>query len=254
MKGQRRPAVAIALAIAASTWTSPALAAGEGYYSVAYSDTLYRHTHGVGAATVVAATYEEWRADGFPTPVPAPAEYVAYPWSPEIFAVYMFDGDRASWLWIHLDEEQWSAVGRPSPRVSGWIVGSQFWSYGGSTEVFVRIGDDGRQHRLTFAEWLDAGSPTPASRGDEAFYRYAWSPSVGHMVDRAYGFGSPISYDDWVLLDRPAPTVVENIRGQRVWRHAGSEQLYLDSAITGQGCPLTFEQWSALGRPGPVDV
>lgn len=127
-------------------------------------------------------------------------------------------------------------------------------SYGGSTEVFVRIGDDGRQHRLTFAEWLDAGSPTPASRSAEAFYRYAWSSSVGHMLDRAYGFGSPISYDDWVLLDRPTPTVVENIRGQRVWRRAGAEQLYLDSAITGEGYSLTFEQWSALGRPSPVDV
>src|SRR5262245_21946047 len=60
---------------------SPATIYPPGFFSVAYSDTLYRgdseHLH--------AATYAEWAAHGFPTPTRIGATYQREPWSDTIW-------------------------------------------------------------------------------------------------------------------------------------------------------------------------
>ncbi|PWD52119.1 hypothetical protein C8046_17200 [Serinibacter arcticus] len=225
-----------------------------GYYSVPYSPTLYRHDHhGDGTESTVAAEFAQWQADGSPDPRPAPVDYVRYPWSSEIHAVHFFAPGRDTWLWQNLTYDQWSSIGRPSPRAAGWIQGSTFWTYSSSSEIFVQSSDAETPHKLTFAEWIEAGSPAPEAWG-RAFYKYAWAPSIGYMLEPVYGFGRTITFDEWASFGRPTPREVVGIRGERVWRYAGSSQIYFDSSITGPGYPLTLAQWTTLGRPAPEVV
>lgn len=245
----------LGLAVAATLVVAPANAITPGYYSAAYDDTILLHQHlADGAQTTGPILFQEWAAAGFPTPTPAPVEYVKYPWWPDTWAVHYFGADRWNWEWAYLTPERWSRAGQPDVRNANWIAETYFFSWASSPEVFAGLPVDGGPgyHKMTFAQWLAAGSPSPEVLTTAGFYRYPWSPSIGSLFDTRTGEGTSLTYAEWSDLGFPTPQTVTHVAGEVVWKKPGSSTLYLDSAITGNGFPLTYAQWTALGRPAPV--
>lgn len=252
MRPRRLLGSILGLALAGTLVAAPVSAVENGFYSVPYDDTLYHHEHYTsGGEITIPAGYGQWQDAGFPTPRRAPADYVRYPWSTEIWAVHFFGPSRQDWVWVPLDFDQWTRAGRPPAREAGWIEGSTYWQYASSPEIFVAIWDDEPAHKLTPAQWRAAGSPAPDRFGTEGIYKYPWSSSIGYVWDTPSGSGDKLTYEDWAFLGFPTPQTVNHLNDEFVWQFRGSGQLYLDSAITGVDHPLTYAQWSALGRPEP---
>lgn len=104
-------------------------------------------------------TWPEWEATGFSVPEASPdAGWVRRSWSPTVYRVWgmgtpQFRGEA-------IDLASWVAVGRPTPRVSPVLEGDRFVQPAGSADVLVTgLGLDGV--RLTYEQWVAAGSPTP---------------------------------------------------------------------------------------------
>lgn len=246
-------AAALGLAIAGTLTAAPANAHNSGYYSVPYSDTIYRHTHTSTTSYTWAATYAEWSGDGSPAPAAAPVSYVKYPWSSTIYAVSFFGPNRAEWVWNTLTFDQWTRAGRPAAVNATWIQGSVFYKYASNpSEVFVEVPPNPIAHKLTLSEWQAAGSPGPIPLSSQGFYKYPWASEIGHVTDINTGAGYPVSYNYWSEADFPTPQVVSHVNGEEVWKFSFSNQLYLDSPITGCFYPLNYSQWAALGFPAPV--
>lgn len=244
---------ALVVAAAASIVVAPAASAlPNGYYSVPYSDVLIQHYHfSDGSTMAIDASYSSWQRDGFPAPRPAPVHYVKYPWSPAIYAVSFFDGNRDDWYWERLTFQQWQRAGSPAASNAGWIEGSDFYKWASSGEIFVEA-PDRSVHKLTWNEWAASGFYPPTTDWSRGFYKYPWSGSIGYIFDAGTGAGYPISYQDWAAEDFPTPMTVNHVNGEEVWKFRSSSQLYLDSAIVGGWYALTGPQWTALGRPSPL--
>lgn len=250
MNVRRLLAPAAALALVATFVAAPSHARESGYYSVPYDSTLLFHDHGYGTYE---AEFSWWAEDGFPAPVPAPVDYVKYPWSSTIYAVHFFESDRGSWVWEQLTFEQWSRAGRPAARDAGWIEGSAYYRFDSSAELFVESPNvDEPLHKMTPGQWAAAGSPAPTQLSGQGFYRYPWSSSIGYLSHTPTGDGTPLSYEQWMGFGMPTPQTVTNVANEHVWRFAGYSQLYLDSPITGWDTPINYAQWTSLGRPAPA--
>lgn len=251
MRSLRLLGAALGLAVAATLTVAPAQAVNTGYYSVPYDSTLYFHHH--GSASTDPASFQEWSADGFPTPTPVATDFVKYSWHPMVYAVSYFGPNREDWVWQNLTFEQWTRAGRPAPRNAGWIPDTTFVQWASSPEIFAGLSNDvDPWHKLTYAEWAAAGHPSPDQYPAAGFYKYPWSSSIGFLWDTTIGDGQTLTYQEYVDLGRPTPQTVTHVNYEHVWRFAGSSQLYLDSPITGWDTPITYSQWSALGRPAPT--
>jgi hypothetical protein len=62
-----------------------------------------------------------------------------------------------------LTAEQWRAAGQPGVRLAGFIYGTLYYRYAGSTAIYAEAPDDS-VHHLTYDEWVAAGKPTPQLR------------------------------------------------------------------------------------------
>lgn len=247
---------AAVLAVAGTLVAAPSQAAPDGYYSVPFSDDLYYHEHHAdGTSTTGKALFQEWAADGFPISAPAPVSYEKVAWWADVFARLPLDpGDQQV---VALDYEEWSRAGRPNVSTVPWVDFSLVVvRYASSDEVFVsQIADDyfgPGYHRLTFAEWRDAGFPAVERSETSGFYSYPWSNHVGGLWDTTTGSGDRLEQWQWAYYGHPTPQIVTHVIGEVVWKRSGSPTLYLDSPITGDGFQLTYDQWTALGRPAPV--
>lgn len=71
------------------------------------------------------------------------------------------------------------------------------------------------------------------------------------QTDISTGYGVPIGYEEWTRLGSPTPQVVDHVPHESVWRYRGSNNIFLDSTITGRNTLLTLDEWIALGKPAP---
>ena len=179
----------ILLTLGLLTTATPAQAYQQtGFYSVPYSGTLYYHS----TPYTFPASYATWQNAGFPKPIPAPTDYVKYPWAPAIYAVSYFEGgwvdsgyrqpeyrtnqgfQKLSWsntisqMWslttgggYRLTYADWAAEGFPSPQLVARYPGDRFCTYSWRSSSIITY--DGRfEYRdINFNEWQAAGSPTP---------------------------------------------------------------------------------------------
>ncbi|WP_229053695.1 hypothetical protein [Aeromicrobium sp. Leaf350] len=236
-------------------WKAP------GYYGVAYSGEIWRVEP--GAEQAYALTYPQWVSAGQPAPIPAQTDYVKYPWSDRIYGVTYFGSHGTQWLWDHLTAAQWSVVGKPKPRAAGFIAGSTYYRFNGTTELFVSEAADLPGHRLTFAEWQAAGSPNvppEAMLGD--VFRLSWDSSGTLLFDDfdadVYPI-HPLTYASWRQLGFPTPQSYLRGTGDvaphfNVYRTSPSDPTlsYINNAMD-YSKVLTFAEWKALGSPPPAD-
>lgn len=156
------------------------------YYITKYDGTIWAVT----GTSITALTSAQWKTAGTPTPRAAPTSYVKYAWSPTISAVTIFGTDRSRWIWKHVSAAEWKKAGNPKPRNAGWIEGSTYYQWAGSSQIFVQdVG--GTKHALTGPEWVAAGKPAFEKRANQAFVKLSWNSSIGFLTDYAQGLGSP---------------------------------------------------------------
>ena len=220
----------------------PAQALAPGYYSVGYSSTLYK----VFSGGHYAATYDQWTSDGNPAPQPVPTDYVKYAWSPAIYAVSYFDD---SWQWQQLALEQWQRAGTPTPRLAGYIKGTEYAKFDTSSELFAKS-PDGVIHKLTPAEWADSGYQDPAYQTNQGYQKLSWTPTIGEFYELNNGHGSAITGQEWAAADYPTPQVVQKFPGDEFCQYPGSAAIYYYGAL--EALTLTLSQWQAAGTPRPT--
>lgn len=227
----------------------------DGYYLVRYSQEIWYVDSAEDIA--YALTYEEWAGDGFPTPQPAPTDFVKYPWSPSISAVTFFGQDRSQWLWDHVSFEEWTRAGRPAPRNAGWIEDSYFYQWSTSPEIFVT--DAGNfTHKLTYAEWLGTLSAPFERLDNRGFVKLAWADRnhqyVYYADDMANGCYRTIDFATWTGAGQPTPQLATRLPGDAVFRHhregyAGALAYGLNNSFFW----LSADEWARMGSPAPLD-
>ncbi|MCU1572225.1 MAG: polysaccharide deacetylase family protein [Micrococcaceae bacterium] len=242
----------VLLVLAGSGITAPATAApiADGYYLLKYSGDIYRVS---GSGTSIRAlTFAEWAAAGYPTPKPAPTDYVKYSWAPTISAVTFFDPAVPSrWLWQPLDYAAWQRAGFPAPRNAGYVGGSYFYQWGTSAEVLVEE-PGGVQHVLTPAEWAASGFQPPDMRTNEGFLKLSWSTAIARMSDLSLGKGSAVSYSSWAAQGFPTPRVVPRVTGDQFYRDYASTTIWYAGPTENRS--INYAEWQAAGFPDPLVI
>lgn len=214
------------------------------YYVTAYDGTVWAVT----PTTIVALSWEQWRAAGFAQPAPAPTDYVRYPWSTTISAVTIFGTDQSRWIWRHVTLEGWERAGRPTPRTAGWIKDSIYYQWAGSNQVFVEdVG--GVKHLLTYEEWRASGFQPFERRSNQGFVKLSWDGNVGFLTDYAAGKGGPISYQEWEAQGFPTPTVATRFPGDQLYRYEGQDAIWYAGPTVNR--VITYQEWGILGYPSP---
>jgi hypothetical protein len=248
--------VAGALALGTTLTAAPALAAiaaaapsGATYYSLPFTDDLYRVAPD---DQPMAASYEEWQADGFPSPVHAPFTTLKYTWAPTIFADVALPGQTIT---LELDYAGWRAAGFPAPRTDVLASGTSVVKYDSSDELFAATHrwatDTADFHKLTYGEWTRLGSPAADLEPGVSYEKLAWlSTIIG--PDYQTGERGFVDYDEWVYLDRPTPRVVASFAGDRYCQAAGSADIVYRGDAAPQGLRMSYSQWVAAGKPAPT--
>jgi len=252
------PALALvgALALGGSLLAAaPAQAAAGGtYYSVPFSDSLILESSisadepGVGYAS-----YAEWKADGFPRPVPAVVEYRVLPWDSTVFADVI---GTHSGLTATLSGAEWRRAGSPTPTRNVLPISSLVVQYDTSDELLVRTGtlwgsDAAEWHTMTFSEWRTLGYPAVDYRPGTGFSRLAWLDTIVGP-DPVTGEDGPISYDTWLDAGRPTPKVLQAFPFDKYCSAPGSTEIRYIGMAAPEGLALTFRQWVAAGSRTPT--
>ncbi|OUE31112.1 hypothetical protein BFL35_06755 [Clavibacter michiganensis] len=250
------PALALvgALALGGSLLAAaPAQAAPRpNYYSVPFSDTLISSSaEGEEYLGSGLATYEDWKADGFPRPVPAKVAYRSLPWDSTVFADVQ--GGVVS---LALDLAEWRRAGSPTPTRNVLPGASLVIQYATSDELLVRTGlgwgtDAAVWHTMTFAEWRSLGYPAVDFQSDSTYQRLAWLDTIVGP-DPITGEDGPISYDTWLDAGRPTPKVLQAFPFDKYCSTPGSAEIRYVGMAAPEGLSLTFRQWVAAGSRTPV--
>lgn len=215
------------------------------YMITKYDGTIYE----VSSSGARPLSFAEWQALGAPTPGPAPTEYVKYAWSPAISAVTYFGADQSQWVWGHLTAAQWRKAGNPKPRSAGWISGSRYYQWAGSSQIFVQdVG--GTKHALTLREWQASGLQPFEKRSNQGFVKLSWNHNIAFLDDFRHGLGSPISASRWRAEGTPTPTVAARFPGDQVYQNYGNPTLYYAGPTVFKA--LTYAEWRAMGFPTPT--
>ncbi|MFE6236719.1 M15 family metallopeptidase [Cellulosimicrobium sp. NPDC057862] len=116
--------------------------------------------------------------------------------------------------------------------------------------IYVVEGIDHR--RLTYAQWLAAGSPVPSPTQTE-FVRYPWSPTVYAVTywSAAVRDWDRLTGDTWSAAGRPEPRMTGWIPGSTIHRWDSSPELFLrgpDRSLH----KLTEREWAATGYRAPT--
>jgi hypothetical protein len=232
---------------------APAQAApGTTYYSVPFSDSLISiagdDAQDPGAGL---ATYAEWKADGFPRPVPARVDYRSLPWDSTVFADVQ--GGAVS---LALDLAEWRRAGSPTPTRNVLPGASLVIQYSTSDELLVRTGigwgsDAAVWHTMTFAEWRSLGYPAVDIRDQASYNRLAWLDTIVGQ-DPYTGEDGPISYDAWLDAGRPTPKVLQAFPFDKYCSTPDGAEIRYVGLAAPEGLALTFRQWVAAGAPTPT--
>ena len=219
-------------------------------YVTNYDGTIYEVTD-AGAATAI--TYQEWRDDfGFRAPMPAPTDYVRYPWSPTLYAVTFWStADSSTWLWHPLAFAEWRRAGSPNARAAGYIAGSSFFKWFNSPELFVTA-QDGVTHKLTGPEWRDSGYHSYETRTNQGYGKLWWAPGpIAYLSDLGNGYGTPISYQQWTSAGSPTPGSYTRFAGDQFYRDACSSTVMYAGPTMNRA--VSYAEYQAAGSPS-VDV
>ncbi|MBN0039399.1 excalibur calcium-binding domain-containing protein [Cellulosimicrobium cellulans] len=221
----------------------------DGNYLTKYSGEIWKVDSTVGG--IYPMTYDEWAAEGFPTPKAAPTDFVKYSWAPTIHAVTFFDpADPNLWLWDELGYADWQRAGKPAPRNAGWIEGSYVYKWGTSAEILIEEPNGGVNHKLTYNEWQNTGFKPYVDRWNEGFIKYSWDSTIVRMTNLSAGQGYRLGYNEWQAEGFPTPKVVNRVTGDQVYRNYGSSTIYY--AGPGLNRAINYAEWSAMGRPNPT--
>lgn len=234
----------VALGVAVAVAAPANAAAADGYYKQPFDPTVWH----VESGNARAITYDEWATAGFPTPAPSPTDYVKYPWSPTIYAVTFWGDPESTWDWDALTPTQWWASGSPAPRTAGWIVGSTYYQWGTSSELFVR-GEDGVKHKLTYNEWAASGFRAFEWRSSQGFIKLSWAPNIVRITNLGTGDGYSIGYPEWSAEAFPTPQVVQRVVNDRFYKWGNGPTIYYEGAAFSRA--ITYAEWVGAGRPTP---
>ncbi|WP_458110922.1 polysaccharide deacetylase family protein [Arthrobacter sp. R1-13] len=230
--------------------TARAAPIADGYYVLGYNGAVYQVSS--SGSSVRHISYQEWAAAGFPTPQPAPTDYVKYSWAPTISAVTYFDPeDPSSWLWEPLSLQSWQNAGKPQPRDVAYVGGSYFYQWGTSSQILVEE-PGGVRHVLTYPEWADSGFQPFDARRNEGFLKLSWTSSIARMSDLARGRGTPITYAQWSEQGFPAPRVVNRVSGDQFYREYTSPTIWYAGPTENR--PITYAEWTLAGFPPPLVI
>lgn len=182
----------------------------------------------------------------YQAPVPAPTDYVKYPWSNTVYAVTFWSNDAAKWLWQAVSLQQWQRAGAPAPRAAGWIAGSSYHRWVTSNELFVR-GPDGVTHKLDYAEWQASGFRSYETLDDQGFQKLTWSSNVARMSGVAAGQGGAVTYATWASEDFPSPAQVRRFPGDKFTKDACSDTVVYAGPTMNRA--ISYQEYVAAGAP-----
>jgi hypothetical protein len=234
----------VALGVAVAVAAPANAAVTDGYYKQPFDPTVWHVEGGIARAV----TFDEWSAAGFPTPAASPTDYVKYPWSPTVYAVTFWGDPESTWDWDRLTEPQWRSSGSPVPRTAGWIVGSSYYQWGTSNELFVQ-GEDGVKHKLTYNEWAASGFRAFEWRSSQGFVKLSWAPNIVRITNLATGDGYSIGYPEWAAESFPTPQVVQRVVNDRFYKWGNGPTIYYEGAAFSRA--ITYAEWVGAGRPTP---
>jgi hypothetical protein len=233
----------------ASAATAPAAApAGTTYYSLPFTADLYSVT---ADEEPTRASFADWQADGFPSPVRAPFTTLKYNWADTIYADVEFPEQTIT---LDLDYAGWRAAGFPTPRTDVLSAGTTIVKYDSSDELFTATilwqTDTAAFHKLTVNEWRHLDSPGADLEPGFSYERLSWLPAI-LGPDYQTGERALIGFDEWSYLDRPTPRVVASFPGDRFCQPAGSADITYRGDAAPEGLKLSYRQWLAAGSPKP---
>ena len=223
---------------------------------IAYLDTVYELVDDV---TPTPISFERYRdVYKFAAVQPAPTAYVKYPWSPTVYGVTFWQTDADTWQWDELTFPQYQKAHYPAVRNAGWIIGSYYYQWPTSSELFV-LGDDGVVHKLNYSEWADSGFQDFDRLENVGFQKLSWSAEIGGMNDIAGGQGAKLSYAEWAAESFPTPQVVQRFPGDQFYKNNftyvnGSFVYTLTYAGPLMERNVTYPEWGAAGFPTPYDI
>ncbi|AZS40116.1 MULTISPECIES: M23 family metallopeptidase [Microbacterium] len=215
------------------------------YYVTRYDNTVWAVT----PSAIIPLTFAQWQAAGSPPPFSAPTDYVRYPWSTTISAVTMFGTPQSRWIWRHLTLDEWNRVGRPTPRIAGWIKDSVYYQWAGSSQIFVQDAG-GVKHALTYAEWQASGFQPFEKRSTQGFVKLSWDGNIAFLTDFAAGKGGPITQKQWAAEGYPTPTVAMRFPGDQLYKFNGDPTIWYAGPTVNR--PITYAEWGMLGYPTPT--
>jgi hypothetical protein len=223
------------------------------YYSVPFSDSLIS-VAGEGAEDPGSglATYADWKADGFPRPIPAKVVYRALPWDGTVFA----DVQEGTGVSLALDLAEWRRAGSPTPTRNVLPGASLVVQYATSDELLVRTGlgwgtDAADWHTMTFGEWRSLGYPAVVLNSESKYERLTWLDTI--VGDDPYtGESGPMTFDLWLDAGRPTPKVVQAFPFDKYCSAPGSTEIRYVGMAAPEGLALTFRQWVAAGSRTPT--
>ncbi|WP_414172461.1 hypothetical protein [Clavibacter tessellarius] len=229
-------AIAGALVLGSAFVATPAQAApGDGtYYSIPASSDLFVVDVADGQSRLGVATYDEWRADGFPAPRPAAVDYVKYTWGDTIYQDVTVEDISFSTL---VDYPTWRSLGFPSPRTNQLAADSTVRAYTGSDEA-LRVGGPRPERQLHRAQAhvrrvrpprlpecrRRVGARLPQALV-EPQHRRAGGPDRPHRRRRLRDVGllRPADAADREVLRRRPVLQGRGLRGHPLRRHRGAE-------------------------------
>lgn len=222
-------------------------------------------------------SYADWASLGFPKPLIWPATYfTALPWSSNIYAVTVWPDEptypnpRDGAFVDRLTYSEWLGVGRPAPTRG--FAACQYASCfveknASSAELFMtEPGADSasQAHKLTPAEWKQAGYPSIDLNQPTGYYKFAWSPVifnadrslVGPRDGTQYGAFFSCSWGVtpafWANAGYPTPQVVKSMRNDSIFQHLPDPRIAY-YGLAGYHI-LTYAQWQSLGFPQPTQT
>ncbi|SFK43113.1 hypothetical protein [Cellulomonas sp. KH9] len=214
MVARRLLALATLVLLVAGLGAAPASAARAGFpfYSRPYTSVLVTD-YGLRQPTMQPVSFETWLAWGAPAPVPAPTEYLKYPWAPQIVARTTFP--HAEPIWQVLTFDEWARAGYPTPRAAAWLPTTSYTKFLSSPEIIAEFG--GVNHILTFDEWRAAGFPAFVERS-VAYAKLSWDAGIAETYPGNPGAetklnGVRLTYAQWAAAGHPTPMVRDMFPG-----------------------------------------
>ncbi|WEO76847.1 hypothetical protein BJQ94_16025 [Cryobacterium sp. SO2] len=216
-------------------------------YKIAYLDTIYELVDGVTPTRISFDRYRD--VYHFARVRVAATSYVKYPWSSTVYGVTFWQKNEASWQWDKLTFAQYKTAGYPGVRNAGWIVGSSYYRWATSSELYVK-GSDGIVHKLSYGEWAASGFRSPSVRTNTGFQKLTWSAEIGKMSDIAGGKGAALTYAGWRAEQLPSPQQVRRFPGDQFYTYAGNSTVYYAGPLVNRA--VSYAEWAAAGYPAPT--